>query len=176
MSAKRICKDAVLTAAALIMFMVENLFPPLLAFAPGAKIGISNAVALVTLIIVGVPDAFIVLALKCVLGALFAGNPFSIVYSLPSGLLSLALQTALYMTLFDKVSLMAISLTGAVAFNITQLAIASLIAGANMLSLLPAMLIASVIAGAAVGLIAFLTVKFLPRSLCVDAGDKEVAE
>lgn len=165
MSAKRICKDAILTAIALVAFMVENLFPPLLFFAPGAKLGLSNAVALITLIIVGAPDAFVVIILKCTLGAVFAGNPFSLVYSLPSALASIGVQTALYLTLFPRISLMAISLTGATAFNIVQLSIASLVAGVNML---PLMLAASLVAGAAVGLIAFLTVRFLPRSVCVN--------
>ena len=168
MSAKRICKDAILTAIALVAFMVENLFPPLLFFAPGAKLGLSNDVALITLIIVGAPDAFVVIILKCTLGAVFAGNPFSLVYSLPSALASIGVQTALYLTLFPRISLMAISLTGATAFNIVQLSIASLVAGVNMLPLLPLMLAASVVAGAAVGLIAFLTVRFLPRSVCVN--------
>ena len=69
MSAKRICRDALMTAAALLMFMIENLFPPLLAFAPGAKIGLSNVVTLITLILIGVPDAFIVLVARCVIGS-----------------------------------------------------------------------------------------------------------
>ncbi len=168
MSAKRICKDAILTAIALLAFMVENLFPPLFFFAPGVKLGVSNAVALITLIIVGAPDAFVVVILKCTLGAVFAGNPFSIVYSLPSALISLGAQTALYLTLFPHLSLMAISVTGAVLFNTVQLAIASIVAGASMLPLLPFMLIASAVAGVAVGLIAYLTVKFLPRSICID--------
>lgn len=164
MSAKRICRDALMTAAALLMFMIENLFPPLLSFAPGAKIGLSNVVTLITLVIIGVPDAFAVLVARCVIGSLVTGNPFAIVYSLPAGLVSLGLQTALYLTVFPRISLMAVSLSGAIAHNVVQLAVASLIAGVNMFTLLPLMLAASVIAGLAVGFIAWLTVRFLPKS------------
>ncbi len=164
MSAKRICRDALMTAAALLMFMIENLFPPLLAFAPGAKIGLSNVVTLITLILIGVPDAFIVLVARCVIGSLVTGNPFAVVYSLPAGLISLGLQTALYMTVFPRISLMAISLFGAIAHNIAQLAVATFIAGVNMFMLLPLMLAASVIAGLAVGFIAWLAVRLLPKS------------
>lgn len=163
MNAKRICRDALMTAAALIMFMIENLFPPLLAFAPGAKIGLSNAVTLLTLILIGVPDAFIVLVLRCTLGSLLTGNAFALVYALPSGLVSLSLQTALYLTLAPKISLMAISLFGALAHNVCQLTIASLVAGVNMFPLLPLMLVASIIAGLAIGFIVWLVVKLLPE-------------
>ena len=164
MSAKRVCRDALMTAAALLMFMIENLFPPLLAFAPGAKIGLSNAVTLITLVIIGVPDAFAVLVIRCVLGSLVTGNPFAIVYSLSAGLISLGIQTALYITVFPHISIMAISLSGAIVHNPVQLAIASLVAGVNMFPILPLMLAASVVAGLAVGFIAWLTVRFLPKS------------
>ena len=165
MNARRICKDALMTAAALIMFMIENLFPPILAFAPGAKLGLSNLVTLLTLILIGAPDAFVVLSVRCVLGGLITGNPFSIVYSLPSGLVSLALQTALYFTLVPRISVTAISLFGAVVYNTMQPMIASAIAGVNMLTLLPLMLIASCIAGVGVGVVAWLAVKFLPTDV-----------
>ena len=173
MSAKRIAKDALLTAVALILFTVENLFPPLLAFAPGAKIGLSNAAVLITLIIIGVPDAFAVLTLKCVLGALVTGNMFSLAYSLPSSLTSLCVQPALYKTLFPKISLMAVSLSGATVFNIVQLFVASLIAHANMLPLLPLMLIASAAAGLLIGAAVFFTVRLLPSAVIETANEKE---
>lgn len=165
MSASRIAKDALLTAIALIAFMIENLFPPLLAFAPGVKIGISNAVTLIALVLIGAPDAFVILLLRCLLGALASGNLFSLAYSLPAGVLSLAVQTALYSTLAPKLSLTGISLFGATVHNLTQLAVASAVVGANLLGLLPLMLAASAVAGAAVGIIAYLAVKFLPPSL-----------
>ena len=59
---------------------------------------------------------------------------------------------------------MAISLFGAIAHNIAQLAVATFIAGVNMFMLLPLMLAASVIAGLAVGFIAWLAVRLLPKS------------
>lgn len=39
-TARKIVLTAVFAAASLVMFMVENLFPPL--FVPGAKAGLSN--------------------------------------------------------------------------------------------------------------------------------------
>lgn len=165
MSVKRITRCALFTAAALLMFMIESLFPPLMAFAPGAKLGLSNAVTLIALILLGASDAFLILIARCLLGALFTANAFSVVYSLPAGLVSLVLQTVLYKLLFPKISLMSISFAGAVAHNTVQLIIASLIAGVNMLPLLPLMLAAGTAAGLIVGLIAYFTVKLLPQSV-----------
>lgn len=165
MSVKRLTRGALFTAAALIMFMIENLFPPLLSFAPGAKLGLSNVVSLIAMIILGIPDAFIILTVRCLLGSLLTGNVFALLYSLPSGLLSLSVQTLLYLTLFPRVSLVAVSFAGAVAHNVMQTVIASFIAGVNMLAILPLMFIAACVAGTAVGLIAYFVIKFLPKSV-----------
>lgn len=165
MNAKRLCRDAVLTAAALIMFMIENLFPPLFVFAPGAKIGLSNIVSLITLILIGIPDAFAVLLCRCLLGSLITGNAFALVYALPAGVVSLGVETLLYYTLFPRLSVTAISVAGAIAHNLLQLLIASLVAGVGMFPLLPLTLTASFIAGIAVGVIVLLTVRHLPRSV-----------
>lgn len=167
MSAKRITRIALFTAVALIMFMVENAMPPLLSFAPGAKIGLGNAVILVALILLGFTDALIVLILKCLLGSLFSGNMAALMYSLPSGLGSFIVMTVLYGLVFPKISIMSISLAGAVVFNMIQLFVAGLITGVNLMGILPLMLIASVMAGVTVGIAAYLTVRYLPKSITV---------
>lgn len=165
MTAKRMTRIALFTAIALIMFMVENAFPPLFAFAPGAKLGLGNAVILTALVLLGYSDALAVLLLKCFLGALFSGNAASLLYSLPAGLVSFAVMAGLYAFVFPHVSVMSISLTGAVAFNTVQLFVACLITGVNIMGVLPLMLIASICAGVVVGLAAWLTVRYLPPSV-----------
>ena len=165
MNAKRIAGIAMFSAVALIVFMIENLFPPLFAFAPGAKLGVGTAVVLVAMITLGVGDAFVVQIVRCTLGCVFAGNPFAIVYSLPAGLMSLALQAILYMAFCPRLSIMSISLLGAIMHNVVQLCIATIVAHANMFLLLAPMLIASIIAGLAVGFIAYLSIKLMPESL-----------
>jgi len=165
---QRITRLALFTAAALILTLVENALPPLLIFAPGARMGLANAVILTALILFGPIDAVVVLVAKCLLGALFAGNPAALLYSVPAGVISFALQYLSYQFFFPKISLMSISLSGAVAHNMTQLLIASLIFGVNLFYVLPLTLIASVIAGLFVGLSAYFTVKYLPKSVFVD--------
>ncbi len=127
--------------------------------------GLSNVITLLALILLGYIDAYIVLILRCVLGALIAGNPGSLLYSLPAGLISLSVMLLLYIFLVPKISIMALSFIGAVFHNITQLAVASLITSTNLMAILPLMLSASVIAGLFVGIVAFLVVKFLPEKI-----------
>lgn len=145
--------------------MVENAFPPLVAFAPGAKLGLSNAVILTALILLGYSDALIVLVVKVLLGSVFSGNIAALLYSAPAALLSYATMAVLYRFAFDKISIPSISLFSAVVFNGVQLGIASYIAGVNLVGILPVMLLASVIAGLIVGMTSWLLVRYLPKKI-----------
>lgn len=145
--------------------MVENAFPPLMAFAPGAKLGLSNAVILSALILLGYTDAFMVLLVKVLLGSVFSGNVSALLYSMPAALLSYATMAILYRFVFDKISIPSISLLSAVVFNGVQLGVAGYIAGVNLAGILPVMLLASVIAGLIVGMTSWLLVRYLPKKV-----------
>lgn len=165
MKQKRLVRIALFTAIALIMHFIESMLPPLLAFAPGAKMGLGNVVTLLAMVLLSYADAYIVLILRCLLGALMAGNPGSLLYSLPAGIISLTVMLLLFVLFVPKISIMSISFIGAVFHNITQLAVASLITSVNLMALLPLMLGASVIAGIFVGIVAFFVIKYLPKKL-----------
>lgn len=162
---KRLTRTALFAAIALIVFMVENAFPPLMAFAPGAKLGLSNAVILSALILLGYTDAFMVLLVKVLLGSVFSGNVSALLYSMPAALLSYATMAILYRFVFDKISIPSISLLSAVVFNGVQLGVAGYIAGVNLAGILPVMLLASVIAGLIVGMTSWLLVRYLPKKV-----------
>lgn len=162
MSAKRITYAALFTAAALVLHLVESALPPLLSFAPGAKMGLSNVVSLIAVFVLGLPEAYLILIVRCVLGALFGGNIWSLAYALPSGIISLSLQIVLIKTVFPRLSLTAISFIGALTHNAVQLCVASLTVKVNLLPVLPVMLLASVIAGLFVGLVSHYAIKSLP--------------
>ena len=63
---------ALLSAFALISFVLEGLFPPL--FRPGARMGLSNVFILIAIYFLGAKYALAVLVIKTVLGSLFGGN------------------------------------------------------------------------------------------------------
>lgn len=77
---KNVALVAVLTAAALISFIIESLFPSIIV--PGAKLGVSNVFTLLTLILCGGMEATILVIIKSVLGCLIVGNLGAFIYSL----------------------------------------------------------------------------------------------
>ena len=163
MSAKRITRIALFTAVSLLLSLVESALPPLLPFAPGAKMGLSNLAVLAAVIFLGYGDAFIVLALRCMLACAFAGNPSALVYAVPAGIVSLSAEILLYHFLYKRVSIVGVSFIGALLHNGVQVAVASAIVKTNLALMLPYMLGASVIAGTFIGIATFLLVKYMPK-------------
>ena len=162
---RRIATLAFLTCIALIVSVIENLFPPPIPLAPGAKLGLGNAASLIALIVLGVSDAFIVAILKCVLGALISGNVSALMYSVPSALIALSVEVLLYKLLFGKMSVPTISLIGAMVFNAVQLAVACLVTRVNLITLLPWLMLAGFLAGAFTGFLAYTIIIRLPYSV-----------
>lgn len=164
----RLTRISVFTAVALVMHYLESLLPPLLAFAPGSKIGLSNIITLSAIIFLGYFDAFAVLIVRCVLASVF-GNVFGLIYSLGGGICAFAVMSLLYRFACPKISVIGISVLGAVAHNITQTFIAAaIVQQINLIIILPLMLIASVIAGVFVGIVVYFLVKYLPLNLFID--------
>lgn len=161
----RMARLALLTAIALVTSLIESSLPSPILLAPGAKLGLGNIAPLIALIIAGAADAFIVMLLKCLLSALITGGLSGLMYSLPAGIISLAVEILLFAFLFDRVSIALISLVGAVVFNIVQLFAACLITGVNLIALLPWLMLAGVVAGGFTGLLTYYIVKKLPYSV-----------
>lgn len=168
MNTKRITRLALSVSAALILSLIENSFPPLLAFAPGVKAGLGNIVCLTVLIISGAADAYIVLLVRCLAVSVFGGNASALMYSVPAGIVSLSVQWIMYELLFPKIGLVSVSIAGACVHNAVQLAVASVIVRTNLFAVLPIMMFASVIAGVFTGLAAWFTVKYLPKKTYMD--------
>ena len=90
-------------------------------------------------------------------------------YSAPAGIASFAVMALLYRFAFDRIGIPSISLFAAVVFNAVQLGIAGAISGVNLMGLLPVMLVAGVLAGFTVGLICWLTVRYIPEKILFSA-------
>lgn len=164
LTAKRAARLALLTALALLAFLLEGLFPPLIPALPYVKLGLSNVFVLLCLLARGPGEAAVLVAAKCLLGSLFSGV-FSLAFSLPAGLLSLAVMTLLFRLLFPRCSACGLSMAGAAVHNLTQLGVYAVMAGsADIFALTPAVLLVSLPAGLLVGLIVFFCGKILlPR-------------
>lgn len=166
-SAKRITLLSVLTAMASITFLIEGLFPPM--FIPGAKMGLSNIFSMLAVVLLSPIDAIILVAVRTTLGSFMVGNLSSWVYSFTAGVASVAVTGFLYWLLRDKVSLVAISVVGAVVHNITQNTIFCLITSTpELFAYLPYLALIGVVAGLVVGVATVLIVKSVPFDKFVD--------
>lgn len=164
-TAKRIATLAVLLAAALIIFIIENLLPPLLPIAPYVKIGLANCIVLFVIVVFGARDAILFVLAKNLLGAVF-GSWFAFAFNIAGGLSSYLIMTLLYKLVFSKVSLLSISVAGAVVSNIARTAMAVLLMDAQSLFIqLPMVCAFSVAAGLFIGILSVLLLKYLPERL-----------
>ncbi len=163
--ARRIAVLAFLVCIGLVVSVIENMFPPIIPLAPGAKLGLGNVASLLALIVLGTPDAFVVAILKCLLGAVVSGNVSGLMYSVPSAIFALGVETLLFKLLFGKMSVPMISLIGAMVFNAVQLSVACLVTGVNLVTLLPWLLLAGLLAGAFTGLLTYTVILRLPYSV-----------
>ena len=73
MNTKKVTLLSLLTAMALIIFIVEAQIPPLVPL-PGVKMGLANVIILVTMMKYGGREALLVLMLKIFLGSIFTGQ------------------------------------------------------------------------------------------------------
>ncbi len=151
MSVKRLTINALLTAMALGIFVLEATLPPLTPI-PGIKLGLANLITLFALVFLSGKDALIILLARILLGALFAGNPSVLLYSLPGGLMSLLMEFLLLRK--NPVQfLWGVSAIGALVHNTMQVLIAILITRTPIiLSYLPVLWISGIITGVFTGL------------------------
>lgn len=151
-STKTITTCAVLAALALGLSYLEGFFPPLLPL-PGVKLGLANIVTVYALYALGAREALCILAVRCVLGALFAGNASALIFSLLGGFCAMLVMIALRS--LPRLSVYGVSVGGAAAHNCGQVAAAMLTLGsAAPLVYLPFLLLVSLFTGALTGLVA----------------------
>ncbi|MBE6919213.1 MAG: Gx transporter family protein [Ruminococcaceae bacterium] len=156
MKTKQIALGAVLTALALALSVMENLFPVTAAIpVPGVKLGLANIVTLFALYELGAVSAVCILIARCSLGALFAGNFSALLFSLLGGITAMAVMIALKQC--RRLSVYGVSIGGAAAHNIGQIVAAIITLGDTaVLGYLPILLAVSPITGAVTGLVTAL--------------------
>ena len=150
---KNLALCAVLTALALGLSTLENLFPVSLAVPlPGVKLGLANIVTVFALYELGAVPALVILFARCGLGSLFAGNVSALLFSMLGGLCAMLVMIGL--SRFRRLSIYGVSIGGAAAHNCGQVAAAVLTLGNTApLYYLPVLLGVSLFTGALTGLI-----------------------
>ena len=153
MKTRKLTLMAMLSAIALIIFVVEAQIPALVPI-PGIKLGLSNIITVFAVFTLGSWEAALILAVRIFLGAVFAGNFSTILYSAAGGILAILLTILLKRFLTEK-QLWVAGAAGAIAHSIGQMAMAVLISRTpGLMIYLPVMIGCSVITGTFTGLCA----------------------
>ena len=154
-STRQLALCAVLTALALGLSTLENLFPVTLVIPlPGVKLGLANIVTVFALYQLGPLPALCILAARCLLGSLFTGNASALLGG------TLAMLVMLALSRLPGLSVYGVSIGGAAGHNIGQMAAALITLGNTaVLGYLPFLLAVSLFTGALTGFVSALLLR-----------------
>ncbi len=146
---KRIALGGCLTALCLILSYVESQVP--LPFGvPGMKLGLSNLAVVFALYIYGSGFAGLINVMRILIAGFMFGNPFSILYSLAGGVLSLVVMSLLKRS--GLFGIPGVSVAGGCAHNLGQLIVAAMaVESYNVFFYLPALLLSGAVTGFLIG-------------------------
>ena len=119
---KRLTTLALLSALALGIYIAESQLPPLVPI-QGVKPGLANIITLTAMCLLGRREAGVVLAVRILLGSVFAGSVSALLFSAAGGALAYAAMCAL-VGLFSEKQLWVVSVFAALMHNLGQLLVA----------------------------------------------------
>lgn len=157
--ARRVARDGVLCALALLFSYIESLLPlGLVLPLPGFRVGLANVVVSTVLFELSVGDAAAIAAVKTLVSALLFGSPVSFAFSAAGTLLSLGGLVLIRLCAAERFSYIGICVIGAALHNCGQILVAALLFGEGVFSYLPPLLAASVVLGGLCGTVVCLVV------------------
>lgn len=149
--AKKVSLYGILVSLAFIASYIEVLIP-FNFHIPGMKLGLANIAVLVALYTGGAQAGLTVSIIRIILVGLTFGNPYSAIYGLSGGVLSLAVMILLKRT--DFFGMMGVSMAGGVAHNIGQLLCAMILLKLPaVFTYLSYLILVGTITGALIGII-----------------------
>ena len=160
---KRLTELSVLTAVALIIFVVElqipNPFP-----IPGIKLGLANIITVYAVYRYKPYEAAAITIVRLILGAVFAGNFAALIYSASGAALCL-IGMLILRRFIDEKHIWISSVFGALLHNTGQMAAALIITQTpQLLAYYPFLLVSGCLAGAFTGLCAQIVISRLKKN------------
>ena len=143
----------IFVAYTLVISLIERMIP--LSFSiPGMRLGLANVVILMAMYLFPLSRALMLMVLKCLLTAIFAGSPTALLYSLGGSLASFAVMAGILRLLREHISPVGVSVAGAALHNIGQILVACMLVKSwVMLLYLPTLLVIGIGTGAAIGIL-----------------------
>lgn len=155
---------SILVSMGLALSVIESAIPLPITM-PGAKLGLSNMVILVTIVVFGFKEGLVVSMLKSTVLMLVTGSVSSLIYSISGAILSCVVMYLVY-NYFSKIfSLIGVSICGALSHNFAQVTVASLMMNNfRIYTYLPFLMLTSIFTGYFVGLASTYIVNNLKKS------------
>lgn len=163
MKSKQIALCGVLVAVALVLSLVERMFPlQALIPVPGIKLGLSNVVTVFALTRLRLRETLAIVLVRVMLASVFMGSVTAFLFSLFGSLLAMAVMKLLFYGAGTCFSLVGISVAGAAAHNIGQIGAAILVLGTtDVIGYLPMLLVVSIPMGLVTGLVCTVVLEHL---------------
>jgi len=138
---------AMMFALIMVFSVLESTFTPLLGLPPGIRIGLTNIVVMYSLFFINKPTALLLVVLKSIFVLVTRGGIAGLL-SLSGGVVAFLVMVLLIVIFKDKISILILSIAGAIAHNVAQLMGASLLLHQNLvLVYLPILLVSGIIVG-----------------------------
>lgn len=158
MNTKKLTKLSLLTAIALIIFIIEMRLPDL-SGVPGVKLGLANIVTVYALYHFKAYEVAMVVFVRILLGCVFGGNMSAMIYSLSGAVLCLTGMIFLKKIIDEKYIWLS-SVAGAVLHNTGQILAAMAVTRSSaVLAYYPVLVVSGCIAGAFTGICAGILIK-----------------
>lgn len=151
---RQITTMGMLIALAMVLGFVETLIPINLGI-PGMKLGLANIVVVIALFLFDVKTAVVVSILRIILIAMTFGNMSMMFYSIAGA--SLSLLSMIAISKIKSFSLISVSIVGGIMHNVGQIICAAFVVRTNgVFTYLPVLMIAGLVSGALIGIVAGL--------------------
>ncbi len=152
---------SILVSVGLGLSVLESAIP-LPIMVPGARLGLSNMVILVTLVVFGFKEGLTVSILKSVVLVLITGSVSSFIYSISGAILSCIAMFLTYRYCHRIFSLIGVSIIGALSHNFGQVTVASLMVNnLRIYTYLPFLMLIGLFTGYFIGLASKYIIKNL---------------
>lgn len=162
MNTGRLTQLSLLTATALILFVIELHIPNLIPVY-GVKLGLANIITIYAVYRFKASETAMIVLVRIILGAVFSGNIFSLIYS-ASGAFFCLCGMLMIRRIIPENYIWLCSVIGAVFHNTGQIITAILVTGTfSVIAYYPILLVSGCIAGLFTGISAQMILKRIQK-------------
>jgi heptaprenyl diphosphate synthase len=150
-STKKLASAGILLGIIIALQIFESMLPPIPGLPLGVKLGLSNIGVMYALFYINKKTTLLLVVLKSLFVLLTRGATGGLI-SFSGGMMAVIVMIVLIFFFGNKISILALSIAGAIAHNIGQILLASILLESNLIFVyLPILILSGVIMGVVTG-------------------------